>query len=169
VVALQAREANVEGEGAVDMAALFRNALRMAPSRVMVGEVRGHEVIPLLNAMSQGNDGSLSTIHASSSAGVFRKLALYAAQSPERLDATTTSMHIAEGVHLVVHLRLTPRGERFVTSVREVIDADGPLVSSNEIFRPGPGGRAVPGAPPSTGLLERLAFHTTPWAAPAVG
>jgi Flp pilus assembly CpaF family ATPase len=159
VVAMQAREANVEGEGAVDMAALFRNALRMVPSRVFVGEVRGHEVIPLLNAMSQGNDGSLSTIHASSSAGVFRKLALYAAQSPERLDATTTNMHIAEGLHLVIQLRLTPDGQRFVTSVREVVDADGPQVASNEIFRSGPDGRGVPGAPPSTELLERLAYH----------
>ncbi len=156
---LQAREANVEGEGAVDMAALFRNALRMAASRVFVGEVRGHEVIPLLNAMSQGNDGSMSTIHASSSAGVFRKLALYAAQSPERLDMATTNMHIAEGLHLVVQLRLTPQGQRYVCSVREVVDADGEQVSSNEIFRPGPDGRAVPGAPISTERLDLLAYH----------
>src|SRR5205814_6432694 len=153
VVALQAREANVEGEGAVDLAALFRNGLRMLPDRVFVGEVRGNEVIPLLNAMSQGNDGSMSTIHASSSAGVFRKLALYAAQSPERLDTATTNMHIAEGLDLVVQLRLTPDGRRFVSSVREVVDADGEQVASNEIFRPGPDGRAVPGAPIST---ERL-------------
>ncbi len=159
VKALQAREANVEGEGAVDMAALFRNGLRMLPSRVFVGEVRGNEVIPLLNAMSQGNDGSMSTIHASSSAGVFRKLALYAAQSPERLDATTTNMHIAEGLDLVVQLRLTPDGQRFVTSVREVVDADGEQVASNEILRPGPDGRAVPGAPMSTERLELLAYH----------
>ncbi len=159
VKALQAREANVEGEGAVDMAALFRNALRMVPSRVFVGEVRGNEVIPLLNAMSQGNDGSMSTIHASSSAGVFRKLALYAAQSPERLDTATTNMHIAEGLDLVIQLRLTPDGQRFVTSVREVVDADGEQVASNEIFRPGPDGRAVPGAPMSTERLDLLAYH----------
>jgi pilus assembly protein CpaF len=159
VVAMQAREANIEGEGAISMAALFRNALRMVPSRVFVGEVRGDEVIPLLNAMSQGNDGSLSTVHASSSAGVFRKLVLYAAQSPERLDAETTTMHIAEGVHLVIHLRLTPDGNRYVGSVREVVDADGPQVISNEIFRPGPDGHAVPGAPPTTQLVEMLAYH----------
>lgn len=159
VKSLQAREANVEGEGAIDMAALFRNALRMVPSRVFVGEVRGDEVVPLLNAMSQGNDGSMSTIHASSSLGVFRKLALYAAQSPERLDAATTTMHIAEGLHLVVQLRLTEDGRRYVTSVREVVDADGAQVVSNEIFRPGPDGRAVPGAPMSSELLDRLAYH----------
>jgi pilus assembly protein CpaF len=159
VVAMQARDANVEGEGAISMAALFRNGLRMSPSRVFVGEVRGDEVVPLLNAMSQGNDGSMSTIHASSSAGVFRKLALYAAQAPERLDPATTNLHIAEGLHLVVQLRLTLDGRRFVTSVREVVDADGLQVASNEIYRPGPDGRAVPGAPPSTELVEMLAYH----------
>jgi len=159
VVAMQARDANVEGEGAVTMAMLFRNGLRMSPSRVFVGEVRGDEVIPLLNAMSQGNDGSMSTIHASSSVGVFRKLALYAAQSPERLAQATTNLHIAEGLHLVIQLRLTLDGRRFVTSVREVVDADGLQVASNEIFRPGPDGRAVPGAPPSTDLMEKLVYH----------
>ena len=159
VVALQVREANVEGEGTVDMAALFRNALRMVPDRIIVGEVRGNETIPMLNAMSQGNDGSLSTIHARSSAGVFRKLALYAAQSPERLDEATTNLHIAEGLDLVVHLAFAADGRRAVTSVREVIDADGLQVSSNEIFRPGPGGRAIPGAPVSTGTAAALEAH----------
>ncbi|GIF74135.1 CpaF family protein [Asanoa siamensis] len=159
VAAMQTRDANVEGEGAIDMATLFGNALRMVPSRVFVGEVRGREVVPLLNAMSQGNDGSMSTIHASSSAGVFRKLALYAAAAPERLDPAVTNMHIAEGLHLVVQLRLTETGRRFVTSVREVVESDGLQVASNEIFRPGPDERAVPGASVSTALLERLVFH----------
>jgi Flp pilus assembly CpaF family ATPase len=163
VVAMQAREANVEGEGAIDMAALFRNGLRMLPERVFVGETRGNETIPLLNSMSQGNDGTMSTIHASSSAGVFRKLALYAKQSPERLDQATTNMHIAEGLDLVIQLQLTEDGRRYVTSVREVVDVDGEQVSSNEIFRPGGDGRAVPGAPPSTKLLERLTHHGFDW------
>jgi pilus assembly protein CpaF len=159
VVALQVREANVEGEGVVDMAALFRNALRMVPDRVIVGEVRGNETIPMLNAMSQGNDGSLSTIHASSSAGVFRKLALYAAQSPERLGTETTNLHIAEGLDLVVHLGIAADGRRAVTSVREVVDADDLQVASNEVLRPGPDGRAVPGAPISTATLGMLQAH----------
>ena len=157
VVPLQSREANVEGEGAIDMSMLFRSGLRMSPDRVIVGEIRGHEVIPMLNAMSQGNDGSLGTIHASSSAGVFKKLALYAAQSPERLDPATTNLLVAESVHLVVHLGLTEDSRRVVTSVREVVDADGLSVASNEIFRPGPDGRAVPASPPSTALLTVLA------------
>ena len=157
VVPMQSREANVEGEGAIGMSELFRSGLRMSPDRVIVGEIRGHEVIPMLNAMSQGNDGSLGTIHASSTAGVFKKLALYAAQSPERLDRATTNFLVSESVHLVVHLDLTDTGRRIVTSVREVVDADDQSVSSNEIFRPGPDGRALPGAPPSTRLLDTLA------------
>ncbi|RZU48775.1 Flp pilus assembly CpaF family ATPase [Krasilnikovia cinnamomea] len=157
VVPMQSREANVEGEGAIDMSELFRSGLRMSPDRVIVGEIRGHEVIPMLNAMSQGNDGSLGTIHASSSAGVFKKLALYAAQAPERLEPATTNLLVSESVHLVVHLGLTADNRRVVTSVREVVDADGLSVASNEIFRPGPDGRAVPAAPPSTALLSLLA------------
>ncbi|MEU1813033.1 CpaF family protein [Micromonospora aurantiaca (nom. illeg.)] len=157
VVPLQSREANVEGEGAIDMSMLFRSGLRMSPDRVIVGEIRGHEVIPMLNAMSQGNDGSLGTIHASSSGGALKKLMLYAAQAPERLAPATTNLLVAESVHLVVHMGLTADGRgRVLTSVREVVDADGLAVSSNEIFRPGPGGRAVPGAPVSTGLLTAL-------------
>ncbi|HWG99717.1 MAG TPA: ATPase, T2SS/T4P/T4SS family [Pilimelia sp.] len=160
VVATQTREPNVEGQGAVDMAALFRNALRMVPDRVIVGEVRGPETVVMLHAMSQGNDGSLSTIHASSSAGVFRKLAMYAAGCPERWDAAATNMYIAEGVDLVVQLhREEDTNRRYVTSVREVVDADGAQVVSNEILRPGPDGRAVPGAPISGPTVQRLVAH----------
>ena len=157
VVAMQSRDANVEGEGAIDMTELFRSGLRMSPDRVLVGEIRGHEVIPMLNAMSQGNDGSLGTIHASSSAGVFKKLALYAAQAPERLEPATTNILVAESVHLVVHLSQLSAGRRLVTSVREVVDADGLSVASNEIMRSDPTtGRAVPGSPPSSRLLTTL-------------
>ena len=73
-VAMQAREPNVEGEGEVTQADLVRWALRMSPDRVLVGEIRGAEVIPMCNAMSQGNDGSMATLHASSSKGAFSRL-----------------------------------------------------------------------------------------------
>ncbi len=86
VTPLQARQPNVEGAGAISMAALFRSALRQNPDRVIVGEARGDEVVPMLHAMNQGNDGSLSTIHASSSQGAFSKLQLFGAAAPERLD-----------------------------------------------------------------------------------
>lgn len=156
VVAMQAREANIEGEGAVGQAELVRWGLRMSPDRVIVGEIRGAEVVPMCNAMSQGNDGSLSTIHASTSRGVFTKLAAYAAQSPERLSLEATNLLIASSVHFVVHLGWDRQGRRAIGSVREVIDADGPQVISNEVYQPGPEGRAVPAAPLRGGTLSDL-------------
>lgn len=167
VVPLQAREPNVEGVGGITMSRLFRAGLRMAPDRVIVGEVRGDETITMLQAMSQGNDGSLSTIHARSSAGAFAKLALYAMESPQQIPPATTAMLIAESVNLVVHLAILPGNRRAVSSVREVVGADGIQVASNEIYQPGPDGAAVPGAPMSTGLATLLAAHGYTSAPPA--
>ncbi len=156
VVAMQAREANSEGRGAISQAELVRAGLRMSPDRVIVGEIRGAEVIPMCNAMSQGNDGSMATLHASNSNGVFAKLAAYAAQSPERLDLASTNLLVANALHLVVQLDQAPDGTRVVSSVREITGADGALISSNEIFRPGPDRRAVPGTAPSEVRLAQL-------------
>jgi pilus assembly protein CpaF len=152
VVALEAREENVEGEGEIDLATLVRWGLRMNPDRVIVGEVRGHEVIPMLNAMSQGNDGSMCTVHANSSLGAFGKLAMYAIQAPERLNLEATNLMVANAINFVVHIGTSAGGgeggmRRYVTSVREIAGAEGPLVMSNEIFFPGPDKRAVPGSP----------------------
>jgi Flp pilus assembly CpaF family ATPase len=154
-VALEAREANVEGVGAVTAADLVRMSLRMNPDRVLVGEVRGAEVVPLLNALSQGNDGSMCTIHADASGTVFNKLALYAVQAPERLPLEATNLLAASAVDLVVWIAKTKHG-RFVGSVRHVVEADGPTVITNEVFRPGPDGRAVPGDPIPADFLADL-------------
>lgn len=156
VVAMQAREPNIEGQGGIDQAELVRWGLRMSPDRVIVGEIRGAEVIPMCNAMSQGNDGSLSTIHASTSRGVFTKFASYAAQSPERLTLEATNLMVASAVHFVVHLGWDRARCRVVDSVREVVDAEGPQIVSNEVYRPGPDGRAVPAAPLRSETLDDL-------------
>jgi pilus assembly protein CpaF len=155
-IALEAREANVEGVGAVSAAELVRMSLRMNPDRVIVGEVRGEEVVPMLNAMSQGNDGSMCTIHADSSSGVFRKLALYAVQSPERLPMEATFLLAASAIDLVVYLAKSRHG-RYVASVRQITGFDGNQVATNEVFRPGPDGRAVPGSPLPVDLVDELA------------
>lgn len=145
VTALQAREANIEGEGAISQSELVRWGLRMSPDRVIVGEIRGPEVIPMCNAMSQGNDGSMATLHASSSKIAFTRLASYAAQGAERLPLDATALLVASAVHFVVHLdRAADRSTRVVASVREVVDADGDTVVSNEVYRRGPDRRAVP-------------------------
>ncbi|MEE2038933.1 ATPase, T2SS/T4P/T4SS family [Nocardiopsis sp. CT-R113] len=134
VVALQGRPANVEGLGEVSLAELVRAALRMCPDRVIVGETRGPETLALLNAMSMGTDGSMSTIHASSSQQVFAKLAAYCAQSSERLSTSATALLAGTAVHLVVHIDTTPDGERVVASVREVVGSEGDQVISNELY-----------------------------------
>jgi Flp pilus assembly CpaF family ATPase len=145
VTAFQAREANVEGEGAISQAELVRWGLRMSPDRVIVGEIRGPEVIPMCNAMSQGNDGSMATLHASSSRIAFTRLASYAAQGVERLPLDATNLLVASAVHFVVHLaRGQDRATRVVSPIREVVGADGPQVISNEIYRPGTDRRARP-------------------------
>jgi Flp pilus assembly CpaF family ATPase len=124
---------------------------------VIVGEVRGEEVLPMLNAMSQGNDGSMCTVHAGSSRGAFGKLATYAIQAPERLPLEATNLLIANAINLVVFIHHDRRtGQRTVASIREVTGAEGPLVLSNEIFKPGPGRRAVPGAPLRAETLDAL-------------
>jgi pilus assembly protein CpaF len=145
VTAFQAREANVEGAGAISQAELVRWGLRMSPDRVIVGEIRGPEVIPMCNAMSQGNDGSMATLHASSSRIAFTRLASYAAQGVERLPLEATNLLVASAVHFVVHLaRAEDRRTRVVSSIREVVGADGPQVVSNEVYRPSPDRRARP-------------------------
>lgn len=156
VAALQAREPNIEGQGAVDMAELVRWGLRMNPHRVIVGEARGPEVIPLLNAMSQGNDGSLATIHASSSRQAFTRLATYAVQSPERLSFEASAMLIGGAVDFVVQLAWSSDGRRVISSIREVTGSDGRDVISNEVYSPGPDLRATPATPIRPDTLDSL-------------
>jgi len=153
-VAFEERLPNSEGQGAVPMAELVRRSLRMNPSRVIVGEVLGDEIVTMLNAMTQGNDGSLSTIHANSSLEVFNRIATYAIQASERLPLEATHMLIAGAIDFVVfqtkHNDYAKGGRlhRFVSSVREVTGIDGRVLSS-EVFAPGPDGRAMPHAPVS--------------------
>jgi Flp pilus assembly CpaF family ATPase len=156
VVAMQARRPNLEGVGAAPMVTLLRTALRFNPDRVMVGEARGDEVIELLKAMSQGNDGSFATVHCSTSQQAFSRLMMYAVQAPERLSFEASALLISEAVHLVVHLAWTPDGQRVVSSVREVVGFDGRDVISNEAWRPGPDRRATPATPLRSETLARL-------------
>jgi pilus assembly protein CpaF len=137
VVPMQAREANLEGVGEITQAACVRMGLRMSPDRVIVGEVRGDEVLPMLNAMSQGNDGSMTTVHADSTEGVFQRFQSYAAQAPEKLTAEATNLLVAGAVDVIVHVAKGKDGKRFVTGVREVTGVDGLQVISNEVYRPG--------------------------------
>ncbi|MFC6080782.1 CpaF family protein [Sphaerisporangium aureirubrum] len=162
VVAFEHRLPNSEGQGEITMAELVRRSLRMNPSRVIVGEVLGDEIVTMLNAMTQGNDGSLSTIHANSSMEVFNRISTYALQAEERLPIEATHMLIAGAIDFVIFIEkrndyhLGGRLRRYVASVREVAGVDGRVLSS-EVFTPGPDGHAVPHAP--IACLDDLAPH----------
>jgi pilus assembly protein CpaF len=158
--ALQSRPANIEGQGEVSLADLTKMALRMDPDRVIVGEVRGAEAFPMLMAMSQGNNGSMCTLHADSTRSVFPKLAAYMSMSSTALPIETTNLLIASSVHFVVHIEIV-RGQRRVSSIREVVDSDGATIISNEIIRNVNGlvGFGYPLREETREMFEEVGFH----------
>jgi pilus assembly protein CpaF len=175
VVALEAREANAEGAGEVSLAELMTHALRMNARRILVGEVRGDELIPMLTAMGSGNPGSLCTLHANSSAAATSRMVAIGLTSAHRLPAEATHALIADAVDFVVHLTLVEAdvaaGRRVVASVREVLElGEGGRVTSNEIFSPGRDGRARLAVTPrclpdliAAGFDATLLHRTTGW------
>lgn len=142
---LQARTANIEGHGEITLFDLTRMALRMDPDRVIVGEVRGGEAFALLLAMSQGN-ASMCTMHADSTRTVLSKLAAYCALAGTGVPTEVVNQLLAGAVHFVVHVDLH-QGRRVVSSVREVVGSEAGSLITNEVWVPGPDGRAVPGYP----------------------
>ena len=136
---------DAEGRGGISMAALVQRSLRQNPSRVIVGEVLGEEIVVMLNAMSQGNDGSLSTIHARNSVAVLDRIASYAAQA-ENLSFEVTHSLIAGAIDFIVFVRQNPYmgGTRTVSEVLEVSGFDGERVTHAAVFVPSEvDGRAV--------------------------
>ena len=160
---LQSRPPNIEERGEVTMLDLTKMALRMDPDRVIVGEVRGAEAFPMLLAMSQGNNGSMCTMHADSTRTVFPKLAAYVSMAETGLPVETVNLLVATALHLVIHIEVIDNVRR-VVSIREVVDADGARIVSYEVFKPGLDGRAVPGYPlrdSTMALLERHGFDAS--------
>jgi pilus assembly protein CpaF len=146
-IAFEERLPNTEGAGAVTMAELVRDTLRMNPSRVIVGEVLGDEVVTMLNAMTQGNDGSLSTIHANSSSDVVHKIATYAIQAPERLPWEATTPRVATALDFKGLIRRVSGEDgqrRIVESIREVAGiSDDDQFQTNELWGLDPYGNVV--------------------------
>ena len=136
---------DADGNGGITIAELVRRTRRHNPSRVLVGEVLGPEVVEMLSAMSQGNNGSLSTIHARDAADVFHKLATYAAQF-EHLAFEVTHALIASSIDFVVYIRKNPLmgDRRCVAEILEVTGLGEGRVARSAIFTPSPvDGRAV--------------------------
>jgi pilus assembly protein CpaF len=165
---------DAEGRGGISMAALVQRSLRADPSRVIVGEVLGPEIVTMLNAMSQGNDGSLSTIHARSSLAVLDRIASYAAQT-DGLAFDVTHALIAGALDFIVFVTKNPLagGARTVTEIREIAGFDGQRVVTSEVFKPGNDGRATRSeyalATDHRARLESAGYSDTSWFARAVG
>lgn len=160
-VALEGRPANVQSEGAITLADLVYQALRMGPDVLVVGEVRGPEVVPMLDALSAGNAaGSMCTVHARSTLGTFDRLKGLLAQAPERYGAEASASLIATAVDLVVHIATTTQRDgslhRWVDSVQEVRHAEGATIVSNELVRVDVDGHMTQLAPLSGELKGRL-------------
>jgi len=125
VVRLEARPANLEGRGEVTIRQLVRNALRMRPDRIVVGEVRGGEALDLLQALNTGHDGSLSTVHANSPADALRRVETLALMADVGLPHAAVREQVASAVDVVVHQARAQDGSRAVRSVTEVVRVAG--------------------------------------------
>jgi pilus assembly protein CpaF len=125
VVRLESRPPSVEGRGEVTIRDLLRNALRMRPDRIVIGEVRGREALDLLTALNTGHDGALSTVHANSPGDALRRLETLAMMAGVGLPHQAIRDQVRRGIELVVHLARSSQGERQVTEVGEVVPAAG--------------------------------------------
>jgi pilus assembly protein CpaF len=125
VVRLESRPAGVEGRGQVTIRDLLRNALRMRPDRIVIGEVRGPEALDLLTALNTGHDGALSTVHANSPADALSRLETLALMAGVGLPHVAVAEQVQRGIDLVVHLERRADGSRVVTEIAEVVRAAG--------------------------------------------
>jgi pilus assembly protein CpaF len=121
VVRLESRPPNVEGRGEIGIRRLLRNALRMRPDRIVVGEIRGAEALEMLAAMTTGHDGSLSTVHAGSPAEALRRVETLALMADVALPHAAVREQVADALDLVVHQARLPDGRRRVVAVSEVV------------------------------------------------
>ena len=121
VVSLETRPANVEGKGAYTIRDLVKNALRMRPDRIVVGECRGGEAVDMLQAMNTGHDGSLTTVHANSSGDVVSRLENMCLMAVE-MPVAAIRQQVAQAVDLIVFIRRLKDGRRMITQVTEVLD-----------------------------------------------
>jgi pilus assembly protein CpaF len=166
-VALQARAGNVEGIGEIRIRDLVRNALRMRPTRIVVGEVRGAEALDMLLAMNTGHEGSLTTIHGNSPRDALDRLATLAMMAEERLSGEALSKMVAHTIELVLQLRFDPRtGQRRLVSIFEVAGLEGNVITGQDLWTfDRAGGRLMwTGIQPR--CLEKIASKAVPYRLP---
>ena len=135
VVRLETRPANIEGAGQITQRDLVRNALRMRPDRIIVGEVRGEEVLDMLQAMNTGHDGSLTTIHSNGPRDALHRLENLVLMAGHSLPDRAIREQVASAIELMVHVSRMSDGSRKILSVQELLGMEGPVVTMQEIFR----------------------------------
>ncbi len=134
VVRLETRPANIEGRGEVTQRDLVRNALRMRPDRIIVGEVRGAESLDMLQAMNTGHDGSLTTLHANSARDALTRLETLVAMAGLNLSNKALRHYISSALNVIIQLTRLSDGTRKVTGIQEVTGMEGEVVTTQEIF-----------------------------------
>jgi pilus assembly protein CpaF len=152
LVSLETRPRNIEGRGEVTIRDLVRNALRMRPDRIVVGECRGGETLDMLQAMNTGHDGSLSTVHANSPRELLSRLEVMVLMSGVELPIAAIREQIATSVHLVVHQARFSSGTRRITRITEITGLVGGTIQTQDIFRFIPS--AAPGSDVGDGHFE---------------
>jgi pilus assembly protein CpaF len=157
VITLESRPPNAEGRGAVTIRDLVRNALRMRPDRIVVGEVRGAEALDMLQAMNTGHEGSLTTVHANAPRDVVSRLETMVLMAGFDLPVRAIREQIASAVDLIVHTERLADGSRRLMAVSEVQGTEGDVVTLQDLFRyePGPHGSEGKGTLRPTGLRPR--------------
>ena len=135
VVRLETRPPNIEGKGQITQRDLVRNALRMRPDRIVVGEVRGDEVLDMLQAMNTGHDGSMTTIHSNGPRDALHRIENLVLMAGHTLPDKAIREQIASAVELIVHVSRLSDGTRRILSVMELMGMEGSVVTMQEIFR----------------------------------
>ena len=135
VVRLETRPANLEGRGEISMRSLVKNSLRMRPDRIVLGEVRGGEVIDMLQAMNTGHDGSLTTVHANTPRDALARLENLVGMGGVTLPVKPLRQQIASAINVIVQATRLSDGSRKITSIHEITGMEGDVISSQEIFQ----------------------------------
>jgi pilus assembly protein CpaF len=135
VVRLETRPPNIEGKGEVTQRDLVRNALRMRPDRIVIGEVRGGEAIDMLQAMNTGHDGSLTTIHANTPRDALSRLETMIQMTGMRLSERAMRQQVASAIDLVLQVARLSDGTRRVTSISEITGMEGDTITMQEVFQ----------------------------------
>jgi pilus assembly protein CpaF len=134
VIRLETRPPNIEGKGEVNQRALVRNALRMRPDRIVIGEVRGAEAVDMLQAMNTGHEGSMTTIHANNPRDALSRLENMVGMAGLNLPHKAARQQIASAITVIVQGNRLTDGQRKITSIQEITGMEGEIVTMQEIF-----------------------------------